>query len=222
MKNLTKLLLMGALVVVFGAISGPTVLAQIPETSFLNVTEPLNVGGTILQPGKYVIRVLPGNQNRNLLQVTNEDYSEIFTTVLSIPHATPAGEETLTEYVFYPAVAGTPRALRTWYAADAASQGGHDIVYPEGLAMELAPVVKEPVLAFKGDADVETLPAAPIVVVAPDKTIVVYKEPAPAPKPVMVAELEDLPDTASSLPLIATIGLLLIGLAFATRALRVV
>jgi hypothetical protein len=38
----------------------------------------------------------------------------------------------------------------------------------------------------------------------------------------MVAELEDLPDTASSLPLIATIGLLLIVAAFATRALRVV
>jgi hypothetical protein len=92
--------------------------------------------------------------------------------------------------------------------------------------MELAPVVKEPVLAFTGDANVETLPAAPIVVVAPDKTVVVYKEPAPvpkpAPKPVMVAELEDLPDTASSLPLIATIGLLLIVAAFATRALRVV
>lgn len=221
MKVLTRLLLMSALVVVFGVISGPSAVAQLPESSFLNVVEPLDVGGTILQPGRYVIRVLPGNQNRNLLQVTNEDYSKVFATVLSIPHAIGANEEqTNTEYVLYPAVAGVPRALRTWYAVDSTSKGGHDIVYPERRALELAPLVKEPVLAFKGDANVDTLPLAPVVVVTPEKEVVVYKE--PAPKPVMVAELKDLPDTASSLPLIATIGLLLIVGAIATRTLRVV
>lgn len=221
MKVLTRLLLMSALVVVFGVISGPSAVAQLPESSFLNVVEPLDVGGTILQPGKYVIRVLPGNQNRNLLQVTNEDYSKIFTTVLSIPHAIGANEEqTNTEYVLYPAVAGVPRALRTWYAVDSTSKGGHDIVYPERRALELAPLVKEPVYAFKGDANVDTLPLAPVVVVTPEREVVVYRE--PAPRPVMVAELEDMPDTASSLPLIATIGLLLIAGAIATRALRVV
>lgn len=221
MKSLTRLLLMSALIFVIGAISAPIATAQIPETSFLRVTEPLDVGGHLLDPGTYVIRVLPGNSNRNLLQVTNEDRSKIFATVLSIPHAYPVGVgETGTEYVLYPEIAGTPRALRTWYAVDSTSKGGHDIVYPERRAMELAPLVKEPVVAYKDDAKDEELVTAPLVVVTPKKEVVAYVEPTPAPKPELVAKAE-LPNTASQLPLVAAIGLLLIGVAIVIRVARV-
>jgi hypothetical protein len=221
MKALTRLLLMSALILVIGVISAPNAMAQIAETSFLQVTEPLDVGGHLLEPGTYVIRVLPGYTNRNLLQITNEDRSKIFATVLSIPHAYPVGVgEANTEYVLYPAVEGTPRALRTWYAVDSTSKGGHDIVYPEGRAMELAPLVKEPVYAYKGEDKVEVLATAPVVIVTPKKEVVVYVEPAPAPKPELVAKNE-LPDTASRLPLVAAIGLLLIGVAVVIRVLRV-
>jgi len=221
MKTLTRLLLMSALIFVIGVISAPNAIAQIAETSFLRVAEPLDVGGTVLEPGTYVIRVLPGYTNRNLLQITNEDRSKIFATVLSSPHAYPVGVgESGTEYVLYPAIAGTTRALRTWYAVDSTSKGGHDIVYPEKRALELAPVVQEPVYAYKGEAKTEELVTAPIVIVTPKKEVVVYVEPAPAPKPELVAKNE-LPDTASRLPLVAAIGLLLIGVAVVIRVLRV-
>ena len=221
MKMFTRLLLMSALVVVFGSIATFDAIAQIPETSFLHVTEPLDVGGTLLQPGTYVIRVLPSYSNRNLLQVTNEDRTKIFATVLSIPHAYTADREGQnTEYVLYPAVEGTARALRTWYAVDSTSKGGHDIVYPERRAMELAPLVKEPVYAYKGEDKVEELKVAPVVVVVtPAKEVVAYVE--PAPKPVLVAEATELPVTASRIPLFATIGLLLVVVAFGIRAMRV-
>lgn len=222
MKLLTRLLLMSALVFVFGAGYTFDAIAQIPEASFLRIAEPLDVGGTLLQPGTYVLRLLPSMTNRNLIQVTNEDRSQIFATVLSIPHHSSVGEETeTTEFVLYPEVAGTHRALRTWYSADPVSKGGHDIVYPERRAMEIAPLVKEPVYAYKGEPKVEVLPAAPIVIVTPKKEVIAWVEPAPAPKPVVVAKETELPATASNLPLFATIGLLLIGVAFAIRALRV-
>lgn len=221
MKALTRLLLMSALILVIGVISAPNAMAQIAETSFLQVTDPLDVGGTVLEPGTYVIRVLPGYTNRNLLQITNEDRSKIFATVLSIPHAYPVGVgESNTEYVLYPAIAGTTRALRTWYAVNSTSKGGHDIVYPEKRAMELAPVVQEPVYAYKGEAKPEALVTAPLVIVTPKKEIVAYVEPTPAPRPMQVAKNE-LPATASRLPLAAALGLLLIGVAVVIRFVRV-
>lgn len=221
MKALTRLLLMSALVFVIGVIGAPNAIAQIDEASFLRVTEPLDVGGTLLEPGTYVIRVLPNIGNRNLLQISNEDRSKIFATVLSIPHPYSADRDgQSTEFVLYPAVEGTARALRTWYAIESTSKGGHDIVYPERRAMELAPLVKEPVYAYKGEPKIEALPVAPIVIVTPKKEVIAWVEPAPAPKPVLVAKAEELPDTAGSLPLVAGIGLLLIGAAIGIRALR--
>jgi hypothetical protein len=221
MRTLTRLLLMGALVVAFGVISTPDAIAQEDEASFLTVTEPLNVGGTVLQPGKYVIRLMPSFSNRNLLQVSNEDRSQIYATVLSIPHAYAAGsDKSVTEFVMYPAVAGEVRALRTWFAPNSATGGGHDIVFPERVAMALAPLVKEPVIAYKGEPKAEQLPKAPLVTVTPKKEVIAYVE--PAPKPVQVARIEALPPMSSRVPLVATIGLLLIGFAIGIRALRVV
>lgn len=221
MKAMTRFLLSSALVVVFGSIATVDAIAQIPETSYLRINEPLDVGGNLLQAGTYVIRVLPGYTNRNLLQITNEERTRIFATVLSIPHAySPAKDGTATEYVLYPAIEGTPRALRTWYAVDSVSKGGHDIVYPERRAVELAPVVHEPVIAYKGEPKAEELAIVPLVVVTPKKEVVAYVAPTPEPKPELVAR-NVLPDTASSLPLFAAIGVLLIGVALGIRALRV-
>ena len=52
MRNKMKLLVVGAFALLI-AVPG---LAQTPEASILPVTEPLDVGGTILQPGTYLIR----------------------------------------------------------------------------------------------------------------------------------------------------------------------
>lgn len=241
MKVLTKLLVLSALALVFGVISAPNAFATIPEGSYLRAEEPIDVGGTVLQPGVYVIRVLPEIGNRNLLQVTNEDGSKVYATVLSIPHAYPsATEQANTEYVYYPAITGSPRALRTWFAPNSASGGGHDIVYPQGRAMELAPVVKEPVVAYVDDTKPVELKIAKLVVVTPEKVVTEYVEPTPAPKPAMTTEpapklamttepapkpaakAAELPRTASRLPLLATLGLLLLGVAVGIRALRAV
>lgn len=217
MKTMTRLLLMGALVVAFGVIPTADAVAQVEkdQASFLNVTDPLDVGGTVLQPGRYEIRLLKSDTSRSLLQVSSEDRSKIYTTVLSVPHAYNLGEDNSnTEFVLFPPVAGQPRALRTWFAPDSATGGGHDIVYPERIAIALAPLVAEPVVAYQG----EMTPTAPIVRVTPTREVVVYE---PAPRPVQVARYTELPRTSSRVPLVATIGLMLIGLAIGIRALRV-
>jgi hypothetical protein len=221
MRAVTRLLALTACVVIFGMVAAPNAMATIPEGSYLRLAQPLDVGGTILQPGVYVIKVLPSIGNRNLLQVTNEDQSKVFATVLSIPHAIGAtNDQGNTSFVYYPAVAGTPQALRTWFAPDSASGGGHDIVYPKPRAMELAAVVKAPVVAYTEVAKPEELATTTLVVVTPEKVVTAYVEPAPAPKPVMVAEAREMPRTAGRIPLVVTLGVMLLCAAVGVRVLR--
>ena len=198
--------------------SAGSAMAQTPETSFLRVTEPLDVGGTVLQPGVYVIRVLPLT-DRNLLQVTSEDRSKVYATVLSIPHAlAPTAEQGNTEYVLYPATEGSPRALRTWFAPHSTSGGGHDIVYPQRRAMELAALARDRVVAYKDETKADDLKIAPLEVVTSDNQVGPYvvEEPMPATK----AMTSSMPATASSLPLLAMIGVLLIAAAIGIRVFR--
>lgn len=224
MSSLSKCLTACAIAVVIAAAGGNVAVAQIPETSYLPVEEPLDVGGTILEPGVYVIRVLPGFSNRNLLQITNEDRTKIFATVLSVPHALPATEEMKdTKFVFYTATDGSTRALRTWYAPDSTSNGGHDIVYPEARAMKLAAASNEQVIAYKGEPAKNELERAPLEVVMPDQKIAEYVAPAPLEheKSASLASGErELPRTAGRTPLLALAGLLALGAAVAFRALR--
>lgn len=225
MKALKTLIALSVFAVIFGTISAPEAMAQIQEASYLRITEPLDIGGTVLEPGVYVIRVLPSIENRNSLQVTNEDRSKVYATVLSIPHALPSTTHQInTEFVYYPATSGSPRALRTWFAPNATSHGGHDVVYPERRALELAVVVKEPVVAYKDTTPPEELKTAELVVVTPEKVVAPYVEPTPAPAPApavaVVAETRELPHTASRLPLFATLGALMLCAAIGIRALR--
>ncbi len=225
MKAFSKLMVLSAVVVIVGGITAPGAMAApIPETSFLTVTEPLDVGGTVLQPGRYVIRVLPKNANRNFLQVTNEDLSEIYATVLSVPHPDPVERDdtNFTEFVYYPPTENSPRALRTWFAADPVSGGGHDIVYPEGRAMQLATGGKAPVVAYK-DAVEPDLETVELEVVNPEKKVVKYVAPKPvAPKPaVKVVPVRELPRTASRTPLMGLLGFLMIGAALVVRSIRI-
>lgn len=236
MKEMMKLFAVGAFALLIAA---PAAFAQINEISPLPVTEPIDVGGTILQPGNYVIRLAPRDVNRNIVQVLNADQSEVIASVLTIPHQSAPGEEKEnTTFVFYPAGDGSMRALRTWYAPDAVSQGGHDIVYEQTRATQLAKLANTPVVSYEGtNADLGT---TQLHVVTPQATVETYTPPAPvvvetpapvpAPRvagatetrPVQVAETRpmDMPHTAGSIPLIALLGILALGAAVGLRLVR--
>jgi hypothetical protein len=224
MKLFARLLAFGALGVisVFGLAPAPLANAQIPEVSYLPVEEPLDVGGTTLQPGVYVIRVIPSMTNRNILQVTNEDRTKVFATLLSVPHALQASADAKdTKFIFYPAVGDSPRALRTWFNAETTSDGGHDIVYPETRALQIASVVKEPVVAYKDETKVEELKTTPLEVVNADQKIASYTEPNPPAKVAEMSEGAGMPRTAGNGPAFLVFGLLALAFAASVRAYRV-
>jgi hypothetical protein len=152
------------------------------------------------------------------------------TTILAIPNYRLKTTDKTT-ITFRERPAGQPEALRAWFYPG--REWGEEFVYAKPRALELAKETNEPVLAtsIEETTPVEALKTAPIEAVAPtgepvelatvvEAPPVAAAEPAPvaAAQPVTVAAADPLPETASSLPLIALIGLLAIGAGFAISA----
>lgn len=209
----------------------PATYAQTPESSILPVTEPLDVGGTVLQPGEYLIRVIPSRADRNKIQITSRDMKTVYATVLTVPHHLEPGEEVPnTMFVYFPAENGAPRALRTWFAPNPeASQGGHDIVYEESRARQLARLASEPVPSVVEDTAVADFDTTTVTVIEPEPVV---ETPAPTvvetapvePEPMISSEPEqetpDMPRTASRIPLVALLGLASLAVAVVIRVAR--
>jgi len=222
----------------------PAAFAQVPQVSTLPVSEPLDVGGTILQPGTYTIRVLPTQADRNRVQITSTDLNTIYATVLTIPHDLEPNEKVPnTTFVYYPAGEGTPRALRTWFPPDTQWKAGKDIVYEESRARQLARLGNESVPSYQGEITDTTT----VQVITPQATVEAYvpppapmvTEPVVAPEPVAETEPEpmapmtsaqpvqtadttpmEIPQTAGNVPLMALLGLLAVGAALTFRFAR--
>ena len=236
MKSSSRFLVISALALALSA----TAFAQtLPEASVFPVTEPTDVGGTILQPGTYAIRVLPSLTDRNKIQITSMDGQKVFATVLTVPHELEPNEEVPnTTFVYFPAEAGLPRALRTWFASDPPGHHGHDIVYEEDRAKVLARLAKDRVVSYGNDIAVVDLDTTRLQTVTPEATIETYTYVAPTmpvitetqtltdtrtvetPAPMVSQSTVEMPATASNLPLVALLGFLALAAAAAIRFAR--
>lgn len=235
MKIVKSLLVLSAFTVIFGGIFATAATAQSPKGSALRLEEPLEIGGTVLEPGVYMIKVVPGDR-RDLLKVTSEDGTKTFATVLTTPHAAAAtAEQKRTQYVYFPTTDGSARVLKTWFAPDSATghgSHGYDIVYPKLRATELASVANGRVVAYNDGTVAADLTTTELVVVSPNKEVKVYVAPGGAvpdttEEPVKTASQQpttarELPATASRLPLFAALGFLLLLAAGGVRILRTV
>lgn len=221
MKKLMSRLVLGAFATLLGLASTPAAYAQGErENSTFTITEPLEVGNVVLQPGTYFLRVVLLSSDRDTIQVTNPEQNKVFATVLATPHPITAGESIpQTRFVYYTA-SGQPKALRTWFPRD--STNGHDIVYSKQRAMELAAATREPVIAVRDEVKEAEYKSVPIEIVTPERKVTPYVARYEAPAPVQVAEArpeKELPRTASRVPLFAALGLLSLGGALGLRAL---
>jgi hypothetical protein len=196
-------------------------------------------GWSVLPAGTYVFKLVESSSNRHIVQIFNKDQTKIYATILAIPNyrLKPTKKTVIT---FNEGLRGRPEAIRAWFYPGA--EWGEEFVYPKAKAVELAQATKIPVLAVVAEVPAEVtapeeptvvaqLQQAPVMAVRPTGEVVeiaqvVQTEPAPAvqvaaspAEPVLVAQ-NKLPDTASSLPLIALCGLLALGSALTIRSIR--
>lgn len=207
-----------------GTMLAPSVHAQ-DDNGYLKRTlvtfsQPVEIPGMILPAGTYDIELLDSNPDRHIVRFFNKDRTKVVTTVLAIPNLRlkTTGKTVIT---FSERPANNPEALKAWfYPGD---NFGQEFVYPKVRAIQLAQVVKEPILALPtATTDVAELKVAPIVAITPEQKEVPLAEVVQTP--VLVAEnrapeplAQKLPKTASMLPLMLLLGVGALGMAFVLK-----
>lgn len=123
----------------------------------LTVSQTVQIGDTVLQPGRYVIKLLDSQTDRHVVQIFNSNQTHIIATVVAVPiqRVVPRGHTTFT---YYETPVGSARALRTWYYPG--DEDGQDFVEPKHHVMLAAgtTVVESP-LAFNDEKPEQPAPA---------------------------------------------------------------
>jgi hypothetical protein len=195
------------------------------KKTILTINEPLKVPGAVLQPGKYVMKLMDSPSNRHIVQIWNADENHLITTILAIPNyrLEPKGK---TEFGFWEAPKGAPVALRAWfYPGD---NFGQEFAYrrPEVTRIETAAVMNNqhvPVLTEEMETQISkpvTTETETVTVTKPAETVVppapVAEQPAPTEQ--VAATTTELPQTASPLPVFALFGVLALTAGIGIRA----
>jgi hypothetical protein len=118
---------------------GPSRADEWNKTTKISVNEPVQVPGTVLQPGDYTLKLADSSSDRHIVQIFNGDNTSLVTTVLAIPNyrLQPTGK-TVLQFAERPA--DQPVALEAWfYPGD---NFGQEFVYPESEAKLLSQVNK--------------------------------------------------------------------------------
>lgn len=197
------------------------------KKTIITFSQSVEIPGQVLPAGTYTFKLLDSPSDRHIVQIFNADGSQLITTILAINdyRLKPTGD---TVMKFSERPGDSPEALRAWfYPGD---NFGQEFVYPKVRAIQLAQTTQIPVPAVAVETmDENVIKTAPIVAVTPDQKEVevtaVIQTTAPvvavaAPARVEVApvrETEELPRTASYLPLIALLGGLSISLAIGLK-----
>jgi hypothetical protein len=209
----------------------------------ISFSQPVEVPGAILQPGKYVMRLVDSQSDRHVVQFTNERQNHVYATTIAVPayRTQVTGRTVIT---FHEAAAGQPEPIRNWYYPG--DNFGQEFVYSKQHLLDIAAVHSQtpaldtrsqeqtPVAAAEPVPEGESAPvAAPIETQAqaatndesnapveiaqatPPKT----EEPAAAPPQPAPAPTE-LPQTNGNFAGIALMGLVSIGGAVTARKLR--
>jgi hypothetical protein len=190
----------------------------------------------VLQPGKYVMKLVNLSADRHVVQFTNERENHVYATASAVPaYRNEVSDKTV--ITFYEVPAGQPEAMKNWYYPG--DNFGQEFVYPQGHFSQVAAVTRQTNLTAAPEvAAGSTAPPLPANVVAPvpSDAAPVSSEAAPveiaqatppaspqteaAPASAPAPPPAGLPETASKLPEIALLGFLFVGGALTARSLR--
>jgi hypothetical protein len=193
---------------------------ELNKKTVLTFSQPVEIPGQVLPAGTYTFKLMDSPSDRHIVQIFNEDGSQIIATVLAINNyrLQPTSD---TVVKFAERSGDKPEALKAWFYPG--NNFGQEFVYPKQRAIQLATTTKEPVPALTTETIPADLTTVPIVAVTPEQKMepvsdVIQTTPPFAEKdPAPMTETKQLPKTASPVPLIALLGLASLGFAFALK-----
>ncbi|MBZ5540073.1 MAG: hypothetical protein LAN61_06070 [Acidobacteriia bacterium] len=209
-----------------GMFFNPAQADQWTKRTTFTFDQPTEVPGRVLPAGTYVFKLFDSSSNRHIVQIWNEDETQLVTTVLAISNyrLVPTGE---TVIKFREMPGESPVALKAWiYPGD---NFGQEFVYPKARAIQLAEASKEVVPAETVEPTESTLTTVPLIAITPERkekpiaeaiqTIPLQAAQAPSPALAPVTAAKELPKTGSAIPLIGLLSAISIGAAFGLRLL---
>ncbi len=120
------------------------------QTPFV-INESVEVPGMILEPGRYVLKLVEPSSERNVLQVFEVvqlwtgDQGRLLSTLLTMPnYDRPTTDKTV--FIFFESSVKPAKALRLWFPPG--RNCGQEFVYPKAQAVELAKAVGRGVLSM--------------------------------------------------------------------------
>jgi hypothetical protein len=218
------LLLFGALVL-FGLL--PSARAdEWNKKTVVTLNQPVEVPGTVLQSGTYVFKLMDSPADRHIVQIYNQDETHLYATILAIPdYRLKPADKTVMGFEERPS--SSPEALKAWfYPGD---QYGQEFVYPKSRGLEIAKATNQNVLTMPeptsspNAASVQTMEKAPVSEVSASGeelqsgAATAPQAPASSESQATENKPEQLPRTASNMPLVSLVGLIAVGAAFALR-----
>ena len=185
----------------------------------LTISEPTEIPGMVLQPGKYVVQVQNTKETRMVVQFLQGDQTKAVAQAIGVPNYRVTISDGA-QFTYFQRAEGSPQALKMWFYPG--NNFGIEFVYPREKAMMIAktsreevysapsakPEVTEQVVAISPELKEEPVrqPAPP-----PPAPVVAERAPAPAPPPAT------LPQTAGNSGLLALAGFALLGVAATMR-----
>lgn len=214
----------------------PAVADTWNKKTIITITEAVQVPGAILEPGKYVMKLLDSPADRHIVQIFNEREDHVYTTILAIPNyrLQPTGK---TEFQWWETPAGQPKAMRAWfYPGD---NFGQEFAYPKSTAIQIAKSTNQVVMTVSESDDLSKATITTVdksgaeaefnketytqAQVTPEPQVVAQNrapEPVAAPETAMRSRTEEtLPKTASPFPMAALTGFFALGTSVALRAI---
>jgi hypothetical protein len=210
-----------ALSLLVGLFLNPVRADQWNKKTILTFSQPIEVPGKVLPAGTYTFKLLDSMSYRHIVQIWNEDGSQLITTILAIPnYRLEPTEDTVIKFRERPG--DSPEALRAWfYPGD---NFGQEFVYPKTRAIQLAKESHEIVPAETVEPTESTLKTVPLVAITPESkeepvTEAIQVQPSHPVEATPAPVAKELPKTGSPIPLIGLLGLVSIGLAFGLKLL---
>jgi hypothetical protein len=142
-----RLILVSFCLALFCIVCAPHVRAdQWNQATKATFNDSIEVPGRVLAAGTYWFSLLNDDTDRNIVQIWNSDRTQLLATILTVPdyRLQPKGR---TVMKFEERPSSAPQALEAWfYPGD---NYGHEFVYPETNARELAKRIGRPVLSMR-------------------------------------------------------------------------
>lgn len=192
------------------------------KMTYITTSGPIDIAGTVLPAGKYVLKLIDSQSDRHIVTVQNARQNHTFTTVLAVPayRVQPTGK---TVFTYWETPEGQPKALRDWFwPGDNFGQefpNRSKVTQVSQVTQQEQTPPPPPAPQAEAPAPAPAPPEVAENTPPPPPEPAPQAEPAPQPAPETPAPAATIPQTASNVPLLALLGFGCVGLSLGVGTL---